>query len=116
MALYMMLGTYSQDSVRNINAARTKEAVGIIEKFNGQVVSMYAMLGQYDVVLIVNLPGNREAMEVSVGLARITGIQFVTGPVIPVERFDEMVASQREAENTQDVRAGGGLDDGDVMT
>jgi len=105
MALYMMLGTYSQSAVREINAARTKEAVGVIEKVNGQVVSMYAMLGQYDIVLVVNLPGNREAMEVSVGLARITGIQFVTGPVIPVDRFDEMVEMQRE-EHEEHVRPG----------
>ncbi|HMP89832.1 MAG TPA: GYD domain-containing protein [Kiritimatiellia bacterium] len=98
MALYMMLGKYSHGAVREINAARTKEAVGVIEKMNGQVVSMYAMLGMYDVVMVVNLPGNREAMEVSVGVSRITGIQFVTGPVIPVDRFDEMVESQKVAD------------------
>jgi len=91
MALYMMLGKYSQSSVCEINSARTKEAVGVIEKNNGQVVSMYAMLGQYDVVLIVNLPGNREAMEVSVGLSKVTGIHFTTGPVIAIDRFDEMI-------------------------
>lgn len=97
MALYLMLGNYTNPSVREINAGRTKEAVGIIEKNNGQVVSMYAMLGQFDVVLVVNLPGNREAMEVSVGLSRITGIHFNTGPVIPIDRFDEMIELAREA-------------------
>ena len=53
MALYLMLGNYTNPSVHDIKVARTKEAVGIIEKNNGQVVSMYAMLGQFDVVLIV---------------------------------------------------------------
>jgi len=91
MALYMMFGKYTKTSLGEINSSRTKEAVGIIEKLNGQVVSMYAMLGQYDIILIVNLPGNREAMEVSVGLSQITGIQFNTGPVIPVDRFDAMI-------------------------
>lgn len=94
MALYMMFGNYTRTSLAEINSSRTKEAVGLIEKVNGQVVSMYAMLGQYDIVLIVNLPGNREAMEVSVGLSQITGIQFMTGPVIPVDRFDEMIESK----------------------
>ncbi|HMO05158.1 MAG TPA: GYD domain-containing protein [Kiritimatiellia bacterium] len=98
MALYLMLGNYTHPSVREINAARTKEAVGVIEKNNGQVVSMYAMLGQFDVVLVVNLPGNREAMEVSVGLSRVTGIHFSTGPVIPIDRFDEMMETARQAQ------------------
>lgn len=96
MALYLMLGNYTNPSVHDIKLARTKEAVGIIEKNNGQVVSMYAMLGQFDVVLIVNLPGNREAMEVSVGLSKVTGIHFNTGPVIPIERFDEMMEMARK--------------------
>jgi len=91
MALYMMFGKYTKTSLGEINSSRTKEAVGIIERLNGQVVSMYAMLGQYDIILVVNLPGNREAMEVSVGLSQISGIQFITGPVIPVDRFDAMI-------------------------
>ena len=94
MALYMMFGKYTRTSVSEINSSRTKETVGVIEKANGQVVSMYAMLGNYDVVLIVNLPGNREAMEVSVGLSKVTGIQFTTGPIIPIDRFDEMIELQ----------------------
>jgi uncharacterized protein with GYD domain len=101
MALYMMLGKYSQSSVCEIHSARTKEAVGVIEKNNGQVVSMYAMLGPFDVVLTVNLPGNREAMEVSVGLSQVTGIHFTTSPVIPIERFDEMIESQLKKNKNQ---------------
>jgi len=95
MALYMMLGKYSGQAIDKIDAQRTRAAVGVIEKMNGQVVSMYAMLGEYDVVLVVNLPGTSEAMEVSVGLSRATGLRFKTGPVIPIERFDEIIESQR---------------------
>ena len=94
MALYMMFGKYSGTAIGNITANRTKEAVGLVERADGQVLAMYAMLGMYDVVLVVNLPGNREAMEVSVGLSRITGVQFTTGPVIPIERFDEMIETK----------------------
>jgi uncharacterized protein with GYD domain len=100
MALYMMLGVYTGSSLDSIRASRTREAVGVIEAAEGQVVSMYAMLGKYDVVLIANLPGNREAMEVSVGLARITGLRFTTCPVIPIDRFDEMIESTMRAEES----------------
>ena len=111
MALYLMLGNYTNPSVHDIKVARTKEAVGIIEKNNGQVVSMYAMLGQFDVVLIVNLPGNREAMEVSVGLSKVTGIHFNTGPVIPIDRFDEMMEMARKAEQALPVNDPNYIDD-----
>lgn len=91
MALYFMLGKYSVESLKTVTARRTTEAVGLIEKFNGQVTAMYALLGPFDLVLLVNLPGNREAMEASVGLAKLTGIHFTTCPAVSMDRFDEMV-------------------------
>ncbi len=114
MALYLMLGNYTNPSVHAINAARTKEAVGIIEKNDGQVVSMYAMLGQFDIVLIVNLPGNREAMEVSVGLAKVTGIHFNTGPVIPIDRFDGMMEMARKESESLPIHDPDYIDDDSI--
>lgn len=91
MALFFMMGRYSAESLTRITARRTEEAVGLIEKLNGQVTAMYALLGPFDIILVVNLPGVREAMEASVGLAKLTGVQFTTCPAITMERFDEMV-------------------------
>jgi len=91
MAMFFMLGRYSPESLKSITARRTEQAVGLIEKFNGQVTAMYALLGPYDLILVVNLPGVREAMEASVGLAKLTGIQFTTCPALTMERFDEVV-------------------------
>lgn len=91
MHAYFMFGRYSQESLKSISSKRTEEAVGIIESFNGQVTALYALLGQFDLVLIVNLPGNREALEASIALTRATGIDFITAPAIAVERFDEFI-------------------------
>lgn len=91
MSVFFMYGKYSQDSLKSITARRTEQSVGLIEKFNGQVTAMYALLGPYDLVLIVNLPGIREAMEASVALSKLTGIGFTTCPAVSVERFDEMI-------------------------
>lgn len=91
MHAYFMFGRYSQESLKGISARRTEEAVGIIESFNGQVTAMYALLGQFDLVVIANLPGNREALEASIALTRSTGIDFVTAPAIAVDRFDEFI-------------------------
>ena len=93
MTAYFMCGRYSQESLKGIGARRTEAAVGLIERFNGQIIAMYALLGPYDVVLIANLPGNREAMEASIALTRLTGIDFITSPAFPIERFDEMIES-----------------------
>ena len=91
MAVFFMFGKYSTDSLRNITAKRTQEAVGVIEKLDGQVTAMYAMLGPYDVILIVNLPGLSEAIEASIALGKLTGIGFMTCPALSVERFDHLV-------------------------
>lgn len=91
MATFLMFGKYSAESLKGITARRTTEVVGVIEKFNGQVAAMYAVLGPYDLVLIVNLPGVREAMEASVAVSKLTGVAFTTCPAVPVERFDEMI-------------------------
>jgi uncharacterized protein with GYD domain len=96
MQTYFMFGRYSQESLKGISARRTEQSVGMIESFNGQVTAMYALMGQYDIVLIVNLPGNREALESSIALTRLTGIDFITSPAFAVERFDDMIESEMQ--------------------
>ena len=91
MATFFMFGKYTQESLNSITAKRTNQAVGVIEKLNGQVTAMYAMLGPYDVILIVNLPGVSEAVEASIALTKLTGIGFTTCPAISVDRFDHMI-------------------------
>ena len=91
MATYFMLGKYSPGAIKKMSSRRTDAAVGVIEQYNGQVVSIYALMGEYDIVFIINLPGNKEAMEVSVALTRTTNIFFTTCPAMPVDRYDAMI-------------------------
>ncbi len=92
MATFVMLGKYSAGAVKEVSSGRTKKAVEIVEKHGGKVESAYAVLGEYDVVLIVDLPGTADAMKVSVALSGLTGIGFTTAPAVPVEEFDELMA------------------------
>ncbi|MBN1912870.1 MAG: GYD domain-containing protein [Candidatus Omnitrophica bacterium] len=91
MAKFVMLGKYSREAVRGISAGRTKKAVEIIKKSGGRVVSIYALLGEYDLVLIVELPGSAQAMKVSIALAKLSNISFTTFPAMAVEEFDRMM-------------------------
>lgn len=91
MATFIMMGRYSSEAVKGISAGRTEKAVGLVKELGGEVKSMYALLGEHDLLLIVDLPGTREAMKASIGLSQLTGISFTTAAAVAVEDFDELV-------------------------
>ena len=74
MTTYFMFGSYSVDAVKKISAERTKKAAELIEEHGGKLEVGYALLGEYDIVLIVDLPGTEQAMETSVALTELLGI------------------------------------------
>lgn len=91
MPIFMMFGKYTQEGMKGISAERTQKANAMIEKLGGKVVSMYAVLGEDDLVLTLELPDAEAAMAVSVALHKLTGIAFRTSPVVEVEKFDTLV-------------------------
>lgn len=92
MPTFFMFGKYSSEAVKEISAERTRKVISLVEKLGGKVNSMYALLGEYDLVFIVDFPGTQEAMKASVGLTKLTGIPFSTSPAVTVEHFDKMIA------------------------
>ena len=90
MATFLMFGKYSSESLKKISTTRTDRAVKLIKKFGGQIISMYALLGRYDLVLIVELPGTDQAMQASLALNKMTGISFTTSPAVIVDDFDKL--------------------------
>ena len=92
MADFFMFGKYSVKAVEGISPKRTDEAVSLIKKHGGEVKSMYALLGEKDLVLIVSFPGVKEAMKASIALSRATGISFNTLPAVTVQEFDKMMS------------------------
>lgn len=92
MAKFLMLGKYSIEAIKGITADRTKKVTETIEKAGGKVNTMYALLGKYDLVFVVDFPGVTEAIKASVALTRMTAIGFTTSPAISVEEFDRAVS------------------------
>lgn len=90
MAKFVMLGKYSLEGVKGITAERTKKVVETIEKSGGKVNLMYALLGNYDLVFVVDFPGVSEAIKASAALTKLTSISFRTSPAITVEEFDKI--------------------------
>jgi len=94
MATYFMFGDYSLGVMDDISATRTKDAITLIEEHGGKLISGYALLGQHDLVLIVEFPGVEEVMRASVNLSEMLGIAFTTAQALTVEAFDKLFVGE----------------------
>jgi uncharacterized protein with GYD domain len=96
MPIFMMFGKYSADSLKKVSSERTRKAVEIIKKNGGKVISMYAVLGEHDLVFTLDFPDTEKAFLASTTLNMLTGISFVTSPVVDVEQFDKLVSEIKD--------------------
>jgi uncharacterized protein with GYD domain len=92
MATYFMFGKYSMEAVKAISAKRTGQTVALIKQNGGELKAGYTLLGDIDLVLIVNLPDTEHAMKTSAALSKLLGISFSTAPAVSVEDFDKLMA------------------------
>ena len=95
MSTFFMFGKYSQEALKNISADRTRRAINEIQKLGGRVKSVYALLGDNDLVFIVNLPSAAQATLASIALTKMTGISFKTSTAIPIDEFDRLFAKRK---------------------
>ena len=91
MATFFMFGKYSQDSIKKISAQRSVEGGALVEKAGGKIKAGYALLGEHDLVLIVEFPSVEQALKTSIALAKLLGISFTTSPAVTMEEFDKLV-------------------------
>jgi len=91
MAIFFMFGKYTAEARREISAERTQQAVREIKKLGGEVNAMHALLGPYDLLFCITLPGIEDAIKASLALSELTGVSFTTYPAVTVEVFDTLV-------------------------
>ena len=91
MATFFMFGKYTSKAIGKMSVDRTQQAVDVIKKLGGEVNAMHVLLGEYDLLFCVNLPGTDEAIKASVALTQLTGIAFTTCPAVTVETFDRLM-------------------------
>jgi uncharacterized protein with GYD domain len=91
MATYFLFGKYSSDATKGMSAGRTEKANKLIQKFGGEIKSIYALLGEKDLVIIATFPGTEQAIKSSLAISKLTGIAFATSEAIPVDDFDRMI-------------------------
>ncbi len=90
MSTYFMFGKYSSEAIKGIAASRTEKSRSIISDLGGSIMSGYALLGNYDIALIVELPDIETAMKASLALNKLTGVAFSTVPAVSIETFDKL--------------------------
>jgi uncharacterized protein with GYD domain len=91
MTTYLMYGKYSSEALKGISSKRTGEAHRLINENGGEIVAQYTLLGENDLLLIVNFPSVEDVIKSSVALNKLTGISFNSIPAITVEQFDEII-------------------------
>ena len=96
MPIFLLFGTYTNEALQGISAERTKKAVKLIEEHGGEVQSMYAVLGEHDLVFTIIFPSAEKAMAASLALRKLTGISFTTSPVVDVEEFDRLAGKVKD--------------------
>ena len=94
MATFFMFGKYTSEAIKKVSIERTQQAVAEIKKLGGNMIAMHALLGEYDLLFCVSLPGVEEAIKASVALKRLTGISFTSCPAVSVEVFDQLMAEK----------------------
>ncbi|HLF34182.1 MAG TPA: GYD domain-containing protein [Cyclobacteriaceae bacterium] len=90
MATFLMLGKYSPNALKKISPDRTAKAINLVKKLGGKFHSMHALLGDYDLVFLLELPGITQAMEASLALNKLTEISFTTYPAVEIKAFDRL--------------------------
>lgn len=91
MGIFFMFGRYTHDAIKDISTRRTNKTKELISELGGNLISAYALMGNVDLVLIVEFPGKEEAIKASVALSKMLGIGFTTAPAVTVETFDKLV-------------------------
>jgi uncharacterized protein with GYD domain len=93
MSTYVLFGNYTPESIRGVSAKRTEEADKLIRSLGGEIKAGYALLGDTDLLFIVELPDNDTAIKASTGLTKLTGIGFRTAPAVTIKEFDRLLSS-----------------------
>lgn len=92
MKTYFLFGNYTLDALKGMSASRTEKAGKLIQKFGGEMKSVYGLLGEKDLVIIASFPDSESAVKSSIALSKLTGITFSTSEAIPVEDFDRIIS------------------------
>lgn len=96
MAKFLAQATYKADGLKGLQKEKAsgREAVvrRAVEALGGKLESMYFSLGEYDVVLIVDLPDNIAATAFGVAVSASGLVRTRTTPLLSIEETDQALS------------------------
>ncbi len=93
MAIFVALGTITDEGIRNLEAMATrhKRAVERAEQRGSKVLASYALLGQYDFLVILEAPDAKTAAYVLTKEAQGGNVRYQTMIALPMAEFAELI-------------------------
>lgn len=101
-ARFLILGNYSHNGVSGVSVQRTKRVYDVVQEMGGRVCEVYALLGIYDIALIVELATTADALKLATVLQNSIGLSTSTFPAIAIQQFDQIAEElQTEIESAR---------------
>ncbi len=93
MAIFVALGTVTENGIRNLEAMSTrhKRAVERAEQRGAKVLASYALFGQYDYLVVLEAPDIKTAAYVLTKEAQGGNVRYQTMSALPMEEFTELI-------------------------
>jgi len=89
MPLYITLWKYTAEGLRDIRntASRFKAVQKIIEANGGKLVNIYGLVGEYDIITIIEMPNKSALTSTIIKIAASGRIVPKTLQALPIEEF-----------------------------
>jgi uncharacterized protein with GYD domain len=93
MSHYVLLLNWTDQGIRNVNETikRAEAFKSYLEKKGGKLVAIFYTFGQYDLVLIVELPNDEAAMGVLVGTGALGNVRTTTLKAFDLEETKKII-------------------------
>ena len=93
MPFFVALGKATDDGMKNLEAfaPRHKKAVERAEASGVKVLASYALVGQYDYLVILEAPDMKAALRVLTLEAAGGNVRYETLAAIPIEEFGDLL-------------------------
>ena len=96
MATFIRLVSMTEQGVKNILkfSEQVAEAKKILEANNARFIEVYATLGRYDFVAIIDAPDEKAIAKVSALIASQGNFRAETLPAVPLEEFTKAIETK----------------------
>ena len=96
MPKYLIQASYTAEGLKGLQkdkaSGRRAEVMSAVEGLGGKVDAIYLALGEYDAVLIVDLPNTQAATALAVGVSASGLVHTKTTALLTVEEADQALS------------------------